>query len=733
MSWATWVRSIFQTSIKKQQNQKSPTRLGFENLEERVMPYSASGNAWPNPQLITLSFMPDGTQMSSAAGHSITSNLFSTMNARFGSPAVWEAQILRAAQVWAQQTNINFVVVPDNGAPSGSGSYEQGDPGFGDIRIGGYAFSNSQLGNTFYPPQSNNYSIAGDVALNTGQTWNIGSTYDLFTVAAHEIGHALGLGSSSAGTNAIMYGTYTGVKTALSADDIAGIQNIYSSNHGRTPDAYDAGAGNNTVATASNIGSLINPTSLTALVNNLDITTTTDVDYYTFAAPSGTSNSLTVQVQSQGLSLLSPKVTVYAANGTTVLGSASGLNQYGTTLDVAVTGVTAGEQFYVKVQGADTTAFSTGAYALALKFGGGTMPVSASPNTQRADGNPLSGSGGVADYPNNADQLLGSTPLITGISPDNGSSSSDGVTNANRIVFSGTAPLLDGVRLYQVGVNGAPDQLIGSTVAVGTIWSFDYTNHALSDGAHTYYIKVGPLLGLLGDGSSPSTTYTVVIDTVAPNKPVISGITPDTGASSTDGVTNINDPTLLGTAEANSTVSVYENSQLVGTTAADSNGNWQYNSQSLPDGRYTFTATATDLAGNVGSLSSAFVVTIDTQAPTAPVITGISSSTGASSNSTTNLQNINILGQATAGTTVQVFNNGVPIGSTTVGSNGTWTFNYTSTTLAYGTYSFAAIAIDTAGNESQLSQPLLVTIENPLTLSGTANDGSLSNPLGTQI
>ena len=57
------------------------------------------------------------------------------------------------------------------------------------------------------------------------------------------------------------------------------------------------------------------PASLTALVTNLDITTTSDVDYYTFTAPAGAAGTMTVQVQSQGLSLLSPKVTVYAADG----------------------------------------------------------------------------------------------------------------------------------------------------------------------------------------------------------------------------------------------------------------------------------------------------------------------------------------------------------------------------------------------------------------------------------
>jgi hypothetical protein len=395
----------------KSQRTARPLRLpsarpALEPLESRVVPYSTTGNAWPNPQLVTISFVPDGTVLALGNGGQITSNLYATFNAIPGitSPAQWQAIVLKAAQSWAAQTNLNFALVPDDGSQSGAGAYQQGAPNFGDIRVGGYNFGtgNTWLGSTYYPPPVNNYSVAGDVAFNTFYGFNVGSTYDLFTVAAHEIGHALGLANTSS-TNAVMYSTYNGAFAGLGPDDVSGIRSIYSGGNARAADAYDAGAGNNTLANASNISAAIDPTSLTAVVNNLEVTsvvnnrdivTTADVDYYKFTAPAGSAATMTVSVQSAGLSLLSPMVTVYAANQTTVLGTANGRGQYGTTLTLGGIAVTPGSTYYVKVQGADTTVFSTGAYALTLNLGTGPNPTVPLPNTQTANGNPLQSGGG---------------------------------------------------------------------------------------------------------------------------------------------------------------------------------------------------------------------------------------------------------------------------------------------------------------------------------------------------
>ncbi len=60
-----WFRRL-KTKTEGGRRGRAPSRrarLELQPLESRVVLYSATGNAWPNPATITISFMPDGTDM----------------------------------------------------------------------------------------------------------------------------------------------------------------------------------------------------------------------------------------------------------------------------------------------------------------------------------------------------------------------------------------------------------------------------------------------------------------------------------------------------------------------------------------------------------------------------------------------------------------------------------------------------------------------------------------------
>jgi hypothetical protein len=113
------------------------SRPQLEPLKSPIVPSTTSGNAWPSPQLITLSFVPDGTVIGATAAGYITSNLDAAFNNKFGSASAWHNTILPAAKTWAQPTNLTFSVVASSGATIGSGPDQQGNPNAGDVRVSG--------------------------------------------------------------------------------------------------------------------------------------------------------------------------------------------------------------------------------------------------------------------------------------------------------------------------------------------------------------------------------------------------------------------------------------------------------------------------------------------------------------------------------------------------------------------------------------------------------------------
>jgi len=358
----------------------------LEGLEGRFLMYATSGGSWVHANRITYSFVPDGTDVGGT-----TSNLFATLNASY-STATWQAQIRRAVAVWQAVSNINVVEVADDGTPIGAHGMQQGDSRFGDIRIGGMTQAAGQLGMSWATPPFNGGTLAGDVFVNTSKDWSGGTnSYDIQTLAIHEIGHALGM-SHSAVTNASMYYTYMGTDTTLLSDDIAGIRAIYNT---RQPDAYDAASpGNYNPANASTLPA---PDARGQIsIAGLDISTQSDGDHFKIVVPASTTGSMTVRMQSTGLSSLSPRLHILNASSQTIATAIAAVTDYGATVSLTVNGLVAGQTYYIRALPSNSGPSGAGAYGLQVNFGSDIQPPIPPP---------------VTTVPEAPDQLWGANPF----------------------------------------------------------------------------------------------------------------------------------------------------------------------------------------------------------------------------------------------------------------------------------------------------------------------------------
>jgi Matrixin len=331
---------------------KQRTGLNLIALESRDQP-AVFGVTWPDPMHLSLSFVPDGTQ---AGG--ISSRINAMLDAQMPRD-VWRNAIVRAAQKWSEVANVNIAVVADNGAPFGSSGPMQGDPRFGDIRIGAMPMADDALATGTPPDPILAGTFSGDIVLNSNRAFTATS---LYSVALHEIGHALGLAPS---TNplSVMYNTY-GTRTSLAAIDVASIRALYGI---RAADPNDTRSNNAIFARATKLDPPSGFIGETPLIGFGDLTNLTDVDVFSFQNLPGSSGPVTIHFQTKGVSTLNARVMVYDQFGR-LLTSGSTVGNEGGTLDLTIANTLPGKKYYVRIDDAISGPHRIGRYGFGVMF-----------------------------------------------------------------------------------------------------------------------------------------------------------------------------------------------------------------------------------------------------------------------------------------------------------------------------------------------------------------------------
>lgn len=326
------------------------------------------------------------------------------------------------------------------------------------------------------------------------------------------------------------------------------------------------------------------------------------------------------------------------------------------------------------------------------------------------------------------------TPVITSVSDDQapglGTIANGQNTNDPTPTFSGTAEAGATITLYENGT------VIGTTTAQPDgAWSV--STSTLASGTH---VITAVATDAAGNSSPNSTAFTLTVDTTAPQTPILTSVVDDvaggvTGNLANGQITNDNRPTLNGTAEAGSVVSIYDGDTLLGVTSANASGAWSFTpTTGLNDGTRTLTVTATDPAGNVSPATSGFTIVVDTLAPTVPLITSIvddvPNNTGAIGNGqSTNDTQPTLNGTAEANSAVSIFDNGALVTTVNANASGNWSWTPTAS-LGQGSHAYSVSAADAAGNVSAASPSTTIIVD---TIAPGAPGNLVINATGNRV
>ncbi|MBS1174153.1 MAG: hypothetical protein H6R05_284, partial [Burkholderiaceae bacterium] len=261
--------------------------------------------------------------------------------------------------------------------------------------------------------------------------------------------------------------------------------------------------------------------------------------------------------------------------------------------------------------------------------------------------------------------------------------------------------------------------VIGTATVTGTTWTFN--DSGLSNGNTYVYTARVETAG--GNQSPTSSAYTITVDTSAPTQTaaitqIVDDVSPQTGVVANAGSTNDTTPSIQGTISAalssGEVVAVYRDNVKVGT-ATVTGTSWTYADTGLVDGStYSYTVRVEDAAGNQGTTSAAYVISVDTTAPSLSNvvnIAAISTDTGSSATDfETSDTTLTVSGTLTtalgSGEKVQISNDGGTtwVDATVTGT--TWTLVDATTHSANFTYE--ARVVDAAGNVGSTDSQVVV-------------------------
>jgi len=291
---------------------------------------------------------------------------------------------------------------------------------------------------------------------------------------------------------------------------------------------------------------------------------------------------------------------------------------------------------------------------------------------------------------------------------DTGVSTTDNVTNDNTPTFTGSASTGSTVQIFD------GTTLLGSVTAANGTYSFTPTT-ALADGSHSITAKVGAV---------QSQAITVTIDTQAPASATISAPANGSTISGAVTVTAITDATgVFG-------VQFKLNNNPLNTEATSSSSSYStvWDTSTVADGSYSLTATARDAAGNSVTSSTVSVTVINGgfPPPSTPDLDAASDSGTSNTDNITNVTLPKFTGTASAGTTVNIYSDGVQVGSGPI-TNSAYAITLT-TPLAGGTHSITAKATNgTSTSAASTALSIAVDVTAPaVAISSPANAASVS-------